>query len=54
MGGNHQEAGLIHKALHLIKSWDNIVSPSAYKFHFNSDLKMKTLLGGLLTMSIWI
>ena len=43
----------MNRVVKCIKDQDDLVTPSANKFHFNKDRKMKTLLGGILTLLIY-
>jgi len=38
--------------LDYIRSKDSIVKPSALKLHFNKEMKIKTLFGGILSITI--
>ena len=43
---------ILNKIIQLICSRDSIVDPSVLKLHFNGDVKIKTLIGGLLSIFI--
>ena len=41
---------IIEKCLAYVRTKDSIGQPSVMKFHFNDDIKIKTLSGGLLSL----
>ena len=43
---------IINKIVSLISDRDIIVDPSVLKLHFDGDLKIKTLIGGMLSLFI--
>ena len=43
---------IINKIVTSISNRDEIVDPSALKLHFDGDVKIKTLIGGLISIFI--
>ena len=43
---------IISKLISIISNRDIIVDPSALKLHFDGDVKIKTMIGGLLSIAI--
>ena len=47
-----KEKIIVKKIVNWTKAQDEVVMPSYTNFHFNNDLKQKTLLGGFATLCV--